>query len=216
MRIDAEELLSILSQGEGRQLEFKRGLPGPEKTARSICAFANTRGGMLMVGIDDRGSVYGIERPREVMDKLRKISQEVLSPPVEVQVAHVEAQGKHVVVCSVPHSAKRPHSVLRANQDPEIVVRVGSSNRRASGPTLDALKHGKRSKKGLDELERSVLAWIGGARRGSRPEGNLTIKAFAKNHNVGLQRARRAFTRLERDGHLVGHGFGPNRVFSLG
>ena len=43
--------------------------------------------------------------------------------------------------------------------------------------------------------------------------GGVTIQAFARAHNVGLQRARRAFVALERNGRLVAHGFGARRVY---
>jgi hypothetical protein len=41
------------------------------------------------------------------------------------------------------------------------------------------------------------------------------VVGFARAHNVGLQRARRAFTRLELVGRLVGHGAGARRVYGL-
>lgn len=216
MNLDAEQLLEIIARGEGRQIEFKRGLPGPEKTARSICAFANTNGGMLIVGVTDQGRVYGVEKARSVVRELRRICAETVAPPVQPEVLSLTIEGLHVVVCSVPLSAARPHAVLHPGADPEITVRVGASNRRPTGATLKLLETGQRSRKSPDALQRQILSWVEShARRSQRPEGNSTIKAFAKANNVGVQRARRAFTELERQGRLVGHGLGAQRVFRV-
>ena len=38
---------------------------------------------------------------------------------------------------------------------------------------------------------------------------------FARANNVGVQRARRAFVHLEREGYLVAHGEGASRVYTL-
>lgn len=216
MNLDAEQMLAIIARGEGRQIEFKRGLPGPEKTARSICAFANTNGGMLIIGVTDQGRVYGLDHPRSVIRELRRICAEVIAPALQAEVLAVPIEDQRVVVCSVPLSGGRPHAVLHPGGEPEITVRVGSSNRRPSGATLKVLQSSQRSKKSPDALQQRVLQWVEShARRSKRPEGDATVKGFAKANNVGVQRARRAFTELERQGRLVGHGLGAQRVFRV-
>jgi predicted HTH transcriptional regulator len=216
VNLDAEQLLAIIARGEGRQIEFKRGLPGPEKTARSICAFANTSGGMLIVGVTDQGRVYGLEKPRTVVHELRRICAEVLSPALQAEVLSVTMDEHKVVVCSVPLSGARPHAVLHPGGEPEITVRVGSSNRRPSGATLKVLTSSQHSRKSPDALQHRILQWVERhAQRSKRPEGESTVKGFARANNVGVQRARRAFTELERQGRLVGHGLGTQRVFRV-
>lgn len=216
MKLDAAELMRILSGGEGRQTEFKRGLPRDEKTARSLCAFANTRGGMLLIGVHDDGRVHGVPRPREVTACLQEICAHGIQPPLAVELLTVGLPEGDVVCCSVPFSKARPHAVLRARGEPEIVVRVGSSNRVATGASLRALREGRSPRKRLGALERQVLAWVGERDRKARdPGGDATVKAFAQARNVGVQRARRTFVQLERDGHLVAHGFGAQRVYAL-
>jgi hypothetical protein len=219
MNLDADQLLEILKRGEGRQSEFKRGLPRDEKTARTLAAFANTRGGMLFVGVHDDGRVHGVPRPREVTARLREICAHGIEPPLAVELRTVELADGAVVCCSVPLSGARPHAVLHARGEPEVVVRVGASNRLATGASLRALREDRTSRKSLGPLEKQVLAWVGERNRrakGSRqPGGDATVKAFAQARNVGVQRARRAFVQLERDGHLVAHGFGAQRVYAL-
>lgn len=215
MRLTPGELAAQIAHGEGKQLEFKRGLPRDEKTARTLAAFANTRGGLLLIGVGDRGEVIGAPKPHQTLERLRGIAENTVSPPVAIDVGVVELEARTIVCCSVALSPKRPHAVLRAGAEPEIVVRAGSSNRAADGATLKALKRQRGSKKGLDELSKRALAWVEReSRNGSAAQSSATVAAFCEAFNIGKQRARRAFINLEREGLLVGHGFGARRVFS--
>ncbi len=215
MDLPPEELRRLVAGGEGKALEFKRGLPRDEKVARTLCAFANTRGGILLVGVDDRGAFSGAPRPRETRSRLRAVASERLDPPLSVDTGSVEVDGARVVWCSVPLSPARPHAAVDEQGRRLVLVRVGSSNRAASGATLAAIRPKPSAKRGLDPLERKVLAWVARRSRVARsPGGDATVAGFAQAHNAGLQRARRVFTHLELAGRLVGHGAGARRVFS--
>jgi predicted HTH transcriptional regulator len=214
--LGAAELRELVAQGEGKSLEFKRGLPRDEKVARSLCAFANTRGGLLLIGVTDQGGLHGAPRPRETLQRLRAIAAERVDPPLAVEAGIVAVGGVRLVWCSVPLSPQRPHAALDASGERALLVRAGSSNRRASGATLAALQRGPSRKPSLDPLERRVVEWV--AERSLAPHppgGDATVAGFAKTFNIGLQRARRTFTRLEAAGRLVGHGGRKNRVYSV-
>ena len=159
MDFDAEAVLEIAARGEGREVEFKRGLPGPAKTARSLVAFANTRGGVLLIGITDRGALWGVAQPRAVAAALREIARERADPPIAVHVQAVRVGEQQVVACSVPLSPDRPHHLLLDGGERELVVRVGASNRAATGATLAALQQPHR-RGPANDLERRVLAWL--------------------------------------------------------
>ena len=216
MGFDAATVRELCERGEGRDVECKRGLPRDEKIARTLGAFANTRGGVLLVGVDDRGRVLGAGKAREVVEELRRVAAELLEPALAIEVGIARLEEGPVVCCSVPLSRARPHAVRRADLSSEIVVRVGSSNRRAEGATLRALRAPSGTKRSVDPLGRRVLAWVTQrTKRNGQPGGDATVQGFARAQNIGMQRARRAFLELERAGFLVGHGLGPRRVFNL-
>jgi len=213
MGIDAAGVRELIAAGEGRQVEFKRGLPRDEKTARTLVAFANTRGGMLLVGVGDRGEVLGAPKPRATLARLRAIAGHAVEPPVEVELALVTLEEKPIVACWVPLSAQRPHAVRHGYGELETVVRAGSSNRMASGATERAIANATR--RPLDPLERRVLDWVGlVSRGGAAADSRANVDGFCEAQNIGRQRARRAFIELERSGHLVGHGLGARRTYS--
>lgn len=209
MNLEAAELARLIAGGEGKQLEFKRGLPRDAKVARTLCAFANTRGGLLLIGVGDHGERIGAPRPRETIERLRAVAARSIEPALAVQLGMLTLEGRRIVWCSVPISPARPHAVLGDEGEREIVARVGASNRRASGATLKAMLAQRVSGARLDDLQRQVLAWLA---EGPEP---ASVSAFARARNVGVQRARRAFVQLELAGRLVGHGTGARRLFAL-
>lgn len=209
MKLEPDELARLIAGGEGKQLEFKRGLPRDAKVARTLCAFANTRGGLLLIGVGDHGERVGAPRPRETIERLRAVAAERLDPALAVQLGTLTLEGRRIVWCSVPLSPVRPHAALGDGGEREVVARVGASNRRASGPTLKAILTQRAAGARLDDLQRQVLAWLA---TGPEP---ASVAAFARARNVGAQRARRAFTQLELAGRLVAHGVGARRLYAL-
>ena len=56
--MDAQELQNIIAAGENDRVEFKRCGNQPEKDLfESICAFANTFGGSILLGVEDNGGL---------------------------------------------------------------------------------------------------------------------------------------------------------------
>lgn len=61
--MNAQELQSVLAEGEDITAEFKRCGAQPEKdTFETICSFANRQGGSIFLGVDDDGSIVGINQ----------------------------------------------------------------------------------------------------------------------------------------------------------
>lgn len=53
-------LTELLGRPEGQRLDFKRAEIEPVKALRAVCAFANTSGGYLVLGVDDDRRVRGV------------------------------------------------------------------------------------------------------------------------------------------------------------
>lgn len=214
MRLSASDVLRCTEGGEGARVEFKRTLPRDERAARTLCAFANTRGGLLLVGVTDRGRIHGVHRPERVTERISVLAEIQLSPSVQVEMQVVAVDGPRVVACSVPLSSSRPHAVLLAGGERQVVVRVGASNRIADGPTLEALKRRAGSVR-ASRLEREIVEWVREqARNRARPSAPATVGRFARAFNFGEARARRMFVELESRGLLFGSGNGRARVYT--
>src|SRR6266581_6947203 len=68
------ELLTILKQGETDTIEFKE---SPTKEIKkAACAFANTRGGRILIGVKDDGTPIGVKDKswkQEISDQLQSL-----------------------------------------------------------------------------------------------------------------------------------------------
>jgi hypothetical protein len=81
MHLTRDELLRRIADGEGARQEFKRGLPGSDKVARTLAAFANSKGGLLLIGVEDGGQVVGVPAPEEACAELQEIAATHVDPP---------------------------------------------------------------------------------------------------------------------------------------
>jgi len=126
------DLLEIIANGENSGVDFKRDDIRPEQLAKEIVALANLRGGMVLLGVEDDGSISGIQRDNLeewVMDTVfGRYVHPLLLPFYEVVTLD---DGKRVAVISITAGTSKPY-VLRHNGREDIYVRLGSVSRLAT------------------------------------------------------------------------------------
>ncbi len=99
---------------ESERHDFKLTLPEPPKLRKICCAFANTKGGFIILGIKDRGSEFvieGIDNDKELAHKFgQKITniQPTIDPDLP-RVINIPNSKKVLVVFHIPLSDERPH-----------------------------------------------------------------------------------------------------------
>lgn len=126
------ELLEIIANGENSGVEFKRDNLRPEQLAKEIVALANFQGGRVLIGVEDDGTISGIERPdleTWVMDTVFGRAVHPLIIPFYEEVKMDE--GKRVAVISFTQGIAKPY-VVRANGREDIYIRIGSASRLAT------------------------------------------------------------------------------------
>lgn len=97
------EVQNRIGSGEGRHYEFKRGLGDLGAIGKAICAFANTDGGVLLLGIDDAGRIVGVKEDVEaVQERLTSFLQSGCSAPVAARCGRHEAPQGWVHWVEVP------------------------------------------------------------------------------------------------------------------
>ena len=81
MIMDISELKEILSRGEDSKTQFKTKFTHVDSLASEICAMANTDGGIIVVGVSDRGEItefwikIGADKRRATREELRRLMQ---------------------------------------------------------------------------------------------------------------------------------------------
>lgn len=118
---------------ENKTVEFKRQYVDDIKYA--VLAFANTDGGKIYIGINDDGSVQGVENPDAVMLQTMNMIRDAIRPDITVAVAcDVESmQEKNVIVLTVQRGTARPYYLASKGIRPAgVYVRQGASSVPAS------------------------------------------------------------------------------------
>jgi ATP-dependent DNA helicase RecG len=132
------ELLELIKNGESSGVEFKRDTIDNRALAKELVAFANLRGGRVILGVEDDGSVTGITRDRLeewVMTACRDKIRPELIPYYEV-IRDVEP-GKDVAIVQVDRGWAVHH--VWHNNHRTYYIRVGTLSREASAEELERL-----------------------------------------------------------------------------
>ena len=126
------DIIELLKRPEGKTLEFKRDLSSPEGVLRSVVAFANTAGGILLIGVEDRTRrVCGIEHPLALEERLASLISDSIRPHLVPDLEILPWRRTNVVAIQVYPSPSRPHFVKAVGPETGVFVRIGSTNRRA-------------------------------------------------------------------------------------
>lgn len=108
--MNQEDLNSILEQGEGISIEFKRCGNVPEHdTFETICSFANRQGGNILLGVENDGTVVGVNE-KSSLDIQRNIVNRVNDPqafnaPPSLDIEPIHYKGKSIIRVWVPLDA---------------------------------------------------------------------------------------------------------------
>lgn len=130
--MNKSELLELIANGENSGVEFKRDDLRPEQLAKEVVALANFQGGRILLGVDDDGTMTGIQRAdleQWVMDTVfgRYVHPMIIPFYEEVQVE----EKQRVAVITVSQGATKPY-VVRHQDRQDIYIRVGSTSRLAT------------------------------------------------------------------------------------
>ena len=126
------ELLELISNGENSRVEFKRDDLRPEQLAKEVVALANVQGGRILLGVDDDGTITGIQRDdleRWVMDTVfgRHVHPMIIPFYEEVRVD----DQRRVAVVTVNQGTTKPY-VVRYKDREDVYIRLGSTSRLAT------------------------------------------------------------------------------------
>lgn len=113
--------LCVAGQSESDQHDFKFNLPDARNLTKLCCAFANTFGGFIVVGVKDAGhrnfQVSGLDPNKELYGNfLARVNAE---PDISISPAKtiaVPGSSKLLYIFEVPNSPRRPHLPARADE----------------------------------------------------------------------------------------------------
>jgi len=148
-------LEDLLSRNEGKTLEFKESTSNLRSILKSVIAFSNTSGGIIVIGIRDKTKdLIGIINPLLEEEKLANTISDSISPLLIPDIEISSFRNREFIIIRVPHIAAGPCYLKQEGPEKGVYVRFGSTNRQADQETLSTLRL-IASNKTFDELPSS-------------------------------------------------------------
>lgn len=133
------DIIKLSQLGEGKTLEYKRNADSLVSVLKSVVAFANTAGGIILFGVADDGTIFGVKDPDKIQEKLANSIANRIRPHLIPDLSVTKIENKFVISLQIEH-AYGPYHL--ADQDPEksIYIRMGNSNHLAGPEIIEELK----------------------------------------------------------------------------
>ena len=125
------ELQEIIQQGENSSVEFKEYGIKADSLAKEIVAFANSQGGVILLGVTDQGGIIGIPTDSAIEEWVMNIVRDRVVPALDVKFNRHTFENKILAEITVPKGKDKPYQTAG-----KYYVRVGSTNRIASQSEL--------------------------------------------------------------------------------
>lgn len=127
------ELLDIIKCGETSSVQFKREFDNQDKIAAEIIAMANTKGGMIIFGIEDKtGSIVGLDYAnlQSANNKISTIANDLVKPQIyiftEIVSFEIDAEKKNILLVSIDEGIAKPYK----DKNGTIWIKQGTDKRK--------------------------------------------------------------------------------------
>lgn len=214
-----KDVNSLIEEGEGFEVEFKRKVSTPEKIAKTLVALANTKGGHILFGVDDDGSIVGVESEKSEVDLIEQAGTFYCIPEIHPDIDIVPFDGKDVIVAYVRESPDKPHYFTGATngdavngEETKVYIRVNANSVMASKEVVRILRSEHSDAKPftieIGENEKRLFRYLD-------EHDRITVPEFAKLVNISDRRASRTLVSLVRAGVIRIHTLERRDYFTL-
>ncbi len=119
------DVIEMIKLGEGWTIDFKEMFQKPSSLALPIVAFSNHEGGTILIGVNDKGQVVGVNPTHEERDNVLRAGRDGCRPPItNLDIQEFVIDGKTVVAVSVPAAKDE----IYATSDGRYLIRRNSEN----------------------------------------------------------------------------------------
>ncbi len=204
-------LLLRIANGENEVLDFKKTISSASKIAKTISAFANHKGGTLLVGVNDNKTISGV-RTDEEKYMLELAANFYLKPSTKLEIREWNFGGKTVLEAIIPEGKDKPYYAKDEEGKWWVHVRVNDQSLLASKVVVDVLKMNSGNQINIikySDKEQIVLKTMD-------KNGRLTLKEICKMLNISRWRAQKMLVSLVSAGVVRSHTTEKEEFFTLG
>lgn len=128
---DEKTIKDMIACGESSAVQFKQEFTTQTKMAEEMVAFANGRGGTILIGVVDKtGEIKGLDYDeiRKANTDLSNTANEYVRPTIYLQTEPVKVNGKHILAVTIEEGTAKPYKDLAGH----IWVKQGADKRRVT------------------------------------------------------------------------------------
>jgi len=191
----------LILEGENVSLDFKKTISSSEKIAKTLVAFANNRGGKLLIGVTDDGQIKGVKSEDEEKYMITKAAHIFCRPAIEPHFEEIYIDDKVVLVVDIAKSDTKPHYAMDENQKWWVYFRVKDKSILASKIIVDVLKESNNENGQLisySDHEKKLLSYLD-------EHGRITLKEYSKLTRSSYKKAQKIIVSLILTGVLLPH-----------
>ncbi len=129
--MEVEELQQLIELGETQDVEFKQSFHSSQDISKILCGFANTSGGILLIGVKDNKEVLGVNKDIDSLQQKISAANQNVSPTPLISVEVHSLFSKKVLVVIIQKSPDTTYHTFQG----AIYVRIGSTTKKLDGQT---------------------------------------------------------------------------------
>ena len=186
---------------ENVNLDFKKTISSSEKIAKTLVAFANNKGGKLLIGVADDGTIKGVKSEDEEKYMITKAAHVYCKPAIEPSFEEIYVDDKLVLVVEVKQSDTKPHYALDEHNKWWVYFRIDDKSVLASKILVDVLKEEQQETGQLisySDHEKKLLTYL-------ETHGRITLKEFSKLTRSAYKKAQKIIVSLILTGVILPH-----------
>ena len=188
-------------EGEGVSLDFKKTITSCEKIARTMVSFANNKGGRLLIGVYDDGTIKGVKSEDEERYMITRAAHLYARPALEPTFEEIYVDDKLVLVVDIAPSQEKPHYALAEDGKWWVYIRVKDKSVLASKIVVDVLKQSSANEGVMiaySEKETALLKYLDVNPR-------INIKEYCDLSKLSRKGAQRIIVNLALSGVIKIH-----------
>jgi predicted HTH transcriptional regulator len=202
-----KQLIKLIEDGESLTVEFKQRFSTEEKIAKEMIAFANTKGGVMIFGVEDDGKICGVLSEKGEAELIKTAAEKYCEPPVQYSIDFLNIGKDELVVVNISESENKPHRIQDYQKKidlntAQVYVRVNDKSVLAGKEMIKILQSqtnetalvnytiSKNEKIAFELLEK---------------EETITVKQLAEKANLSNRRASRTLINMVRANLLYIH-----------
>ncbi len=130
--METDQLLEVIESGETQEVELKQSFHSSQDFSKLMSGFANTQGGMIIVGVNMKKSIIGVKEDTDKLQQKISAAAQAVSPPLVPDIQVHSIDGKKVVAIVIQKAIDSTFHTFQG----AIYVRVGSTLKKFEGNQL--------------------------------------------------------------------------------